>query len=110
MVKTETTQGPARGLAIFRDIIFLVISTYLTLSTYTLDSRSTEPPKTLIAHTAMLTGLSPEESGKVDNDWIPGETTVKNDTIFDDAKSNGFKTGYFFSKEKLGDLVNNAVD
>ncbi len=41
--------------------------------TYTLNGRSTDPPKTLIAHTAMFTGLSPEESGKVDNDWTPGE-------------------------------------
>ena len=86
------------------------ISKLIKSGTYTLDGRSTVPPKTLIAHKAMLTGLSPEESGKVDNDWMPGETTVKNDTIFDDAKSNGFKTGYFFSKEKLGYLVNNAVD
>lgn len=31
---TETTQGPASVLTIFRDIIFLVISTYLTLSIF----------------------------------------------------------------------------
>lgn len=86
------------------------ISKLMESGTYTLDGRSTEPPKTLIAHTAMFTGLSPEESGKVDNDWMPGETTVKNDTIFDEAKSKGFNTGYFFSKERLGYLVNNAVD
>ena len=39
---------------------------------YTLQGRSVDPPKTLIAHTAMLTGLSPEQNGKQDNDWQPG--------------------------------------
>ena len=44
---------------------------------FSLNGQSTHPPKTLIAHTAMLTGMSPEENGKVDNDWWPGETTVQ---------------------------------
>jgi predicted AlkP superfamily pyrophosphatase or phosphodiesterase len=78
--------------------------------TYTLKGRSTDPPKTLIAHTAMFTGLSPEESGKVDNDWTPGEASIDKETIFDSAKQNGFKTGFFYSKEKLGYLINRAVD
>ena len=77
---------------------------------YTLNGLSTEPPKTLIAHTAMFTGLSPGESEMVDNDWMPGEGTVEKGTIFDDAKANKYKTGYFFAKEKLGYLVNSAVD
>ena len=77
---------------------------------FSLNGRSTEPPKTLIAHTAMFTGMSPGESGKVDNEWMPGETTVNKETIFDSGRRNGFKTGYFYSKEKLGYLVNRAVD
>lgn len=77
---------------------------------YTLNGHSTEPPKTLIAHTAMFTGLSPGENGKVDNHWAPGETTVRKETIFDTASRHGFKTSYFYSKEKLGYLVNSAVD
>lgn len=77
---------------------------------YTLNGHSTEPPKTLIAHTAMFTGLSPGENGKVNNHWAPGETTVKKETLFDTARRIGFKTGYFYSKEKLGYLVNRAVD
>lgn len=77
---------------------------------YSLDGRSTEPPKTLIAHAAMFTGLSPLENGKMDNQWASGETTVQNTTFFNHAKNQGFKTGYFYSKEKLGYLVNNAID
>ncbi len=86
------------------------INKLMQTGAYTLDGRSTEPPKTLIAHTAMFTGLFPVESGKLDNDWMPGEATVKHETIFDDAKGKNFKTGYFFSKEKLGYLVNKAID
>ena len=77
---------------------------------FSLNGQSTHPPKTLIAHTAMLTGMSPEENGKVDNDWWPGETTVQKRTIFDSAHEQGFKTGYFYSKEKLGYLVSSAID
>lgn len=77
---------------------------------YSLEGRSTEPPKTLIAHTAMFTGLSPIENGKLENVWSPGEATVKIETFFDTAKRRGFKTGYFYSKERLGYLVNQAID
>lgn len=76
----------------------------------TLLGRSTAPPKTLIAHTAMLTGMAPEESGKVDNDWEPGEPTVAVRTIFHLAKAAGYRTAYFYSKEKLGYLASPAVD
>jgi predicted AlkP superfamily pyrophosphatase or phosphodiesterase len=77
---------------------------------YTLDGYSTNPPKTLISHTAMFTGLTPDKNGKMDNQWQSGEPTIKWKTIFNSAKHNGFQTGYFYSKEKLGYLVNDAVD
>ena len=86
------------------------LSKLMQSGAYTLKGRSTEPPKTLIAHTAMFTGLSPGESRKVDNDWVPGEETVQAETLFDSARHHGFKTGYFYSKEKLGYLVNDAID
>jgi predicted AlkP superfamily pyrophosphatase or phosphodiesterase len=76
---------------------------------YTLRGISTDPPLTLISHTAMFTGLGPAESGKSDNNWQPGEPTVAKNTIFNLAMSNGFLTGYYYSKEKLGFLVNPAV-
>jgi predicted AlkP superfamily pyrophosphatase or phosphodiesterase len=82
----------------------------MTDGTYTLDGYSTNPPKTLISHTAMFTGLPPAESGKLDNQWQPGEPTINRQTIFDVAKHYNYQTGFFYSKQKLGFLVNNAVD
>jgi predicted AlkP superfamily pyrophosphatase or phosphodiesterase len=77
---------------------------------YTLDGYSTNPPKTLISHTAMFTGLGPDKSGKSDNQWQLGEPTIDRKTIFDSAKRHSFQTGFFYSKEKLGFLINDAVD
>lgn len=76
---------------------------------FTLQGRSVEPPKTLIAHTAMLTGLPPEQNGKRDNEWQPGEPRVAKPTLFDDARQAGYRTAYYYSKPKLGYLVNAAV-
>ena len=86
------------------------LQTLMRTCAYTLDGRSTNPPKTLIAHTAMFTGLAPEESGKMDNSWVPGDATVKSPTIFNAAQTLGYKTGFFYSKEKLGYLVNKVID
>jgi len=77
---------------------------------YTLQGRSVEPPKTLIAHTAMMTGLPPERSGERSNDWRPGEPTIAKVTLFDDAKRDSFRTAYYYSKPKLGYLVSAAID
>ncbi len=76
----------------------------------TLLGRSTTPPKTLIAHTAMLTGMAPAQSGKTDNDWEPGEPGVEVRTLFHLAKAAGYRTAFFYSKPKLGYLVSGAVD
>lgn len=77
---------------------------------YTLQGRSTSPPKTLIAHTAMLTGLPPEQNGKTDNAWSSGEPTLRLRTIFHVAKEAGRRTAFFYGKEKLGFLASGAVD
>ena len=77
---------------------------------YTLDGHSTHPPKTLVSHAAMFSGLSPEKGGRKNNSWHTGELQIKGKTIFNTAKSLGFSTGFFYSKEKLGFLVNPAVD
>lgn len=71
---------------------------------------STTPPKTLIAHSAMMTGLAPDQGGMDSNLWEPGEPTVKGPTIFHLAKQQGYRTGFFYSKPKLGYLVNDGVD
>ena len=80
------------------------------LGRYTLEGQSVTPPQTLIAHTAMMTGLTPEQSGKQDNDWKPGLPQVARETLFDLAKQRGFRTAYFYAKPKLGYLISAAVD
>ena len=77
---------------------------------YTLEGQSTNPPLTLISHAAMFTGLGPDKSGKADNQWQPGEPTIERRTIFNSARQKGFQTGFYYSKQKLGYLVNEAVD
>jgi predicted AlkP superfamily pyrophosphatase or phosphodiesterase len=77
---------------------------------YTLQGQSVTPPQTLIAHTAMLTGLTPAQSGKLDNDWKPGMAQVGNGTLLDFAKQRGYQTAYFYAKPKLGYLVSPSVD
>ena len=77
---------------------------------FTLKGTSVDPPKTLIAHTSMMTGLPPAKSGKTDNEWKPGDARVGKETLFDGAKRAGFHTAFFYSKTKLGYLVNGAVD
>jgi predicted AlkP superfamily pyrophosphatase or phosphodiesterase len=77
---------------------------------YTLQGQSVTPPQTLIAHTAMLTGLTPAQSGKQDNDWKPGTAQVGHETLLDFAKRRGYQTAYFYAKPKLGYLVSVSVD
>ncbi len=77
---------------------------------YTLQGQSVSPPQTLVAHTAMMTGLTPAQSGKKDNDWKPGMARVQQETLFDFAKQRGFQTAYFYAKPKLGYLVSASID
>lgn len=86
------------------------VSRLARLGRVTLEGHSTRPPKTLVAHTAMLTGLSPAQSGKTDNGWEDGNPTVEFSTLLDDARAAGYRTAYFYSKEKLGFLVTGGVD
>lgn len=72
---------------------------------FTLLGHSTRPPKTLIAHAAMLTGLAPAQSGKTDNAWEEGQPRVQVSTVLDDARAAGYRTAFYYSKEKLGFLV-----
>ena len=77
---------------------------------YTLDGHSTRPPKTLVSHAAMFSGIPPEKGGRKNNSWHTGELQIKGETIFNTAKFLGFSTGFFYSKEKLGYLVNQTID
>ncbi|MFZ4480313.1 MAG: alkaline phosphatase family protein [Rhodoferax sp.] len=76
---------------------------------HTLEGRSVTPPLTLIAHTAMMTGLNPKESGKQDNDWKPGMSQVERETLLDVARRHDFQTAFFYAKQKLGYLISPAV-
>ncbi len=77
---------------------------------FTLNGKSTTPPLTLLSHAAMFSGLGPGDGGRTENIWKPGQTQIGDITIFNDAKTVGFFTGFFYSKEKLGYLISNAVD
>lgn len=77
---------------------------------YSLDAMSVDPPLTLVSHSAMVTGQSPDQGGRLDNKWTPGEPTVEGLTLFHQAKAAGYRTGFFFAKQRLGYLVNSAVD
>ena len=86
------------------------IQQLLEQGVYTLDGFSTNPPLTLLSHAAMFSGIGPEKGGRANNTWQSGQPEIKEKTIFNDAKTKGFSTGFFYSKEKLGYLVNQAVD
>jgi predicted AlkP superfamily pyrophosphatase or phosphodiesterase len=86
------------------------IQQLLEQGVYTLDGFSTNPPLTLLSHAAMFSGTGPEKGGRIDNTWRPGQPGIKEKTIFNDAEIKGFSTGFFYSKEKLGYLVNQAID
>ena len=86
------------------------IQQLLEQGVYTLDGLSTNPPLTLLSHAAMFSGIGPEKGGRTDNTWQAEQPGIKEKTIFNDAKTKGFFTGFFYSKEKLGYLVNQAVD
>ena len=86
------------------------IQQLLEQGVYTLDGFSTNPPLTLLSHAAMFSGIGPQKGGRKDNTWQQGQAGIKEKTIFNDAKTKGFSTGFFYSKEKLGYLVNQAID
>ncbi|MFP4316749.1 MAG: alkaline phosphatase family protein [Desulfovibrionales bacterium] len=77
---------------------------------YSMDGMSVDPPLTLVSHSAMVTGVPPDQGGRLNNDWALGEPTVEGVTIFHTAKAARYRTGFFYAKQKLGYLVNSAVD
>ncbi|VEN75048.1 conserved exported hypothetical protein [Candidatus Desulfarcum epimagneticum] len=77
---------------------------------FTMKGQSVSPPLTLLSHAAMFSGVGPGKGGRKDNSWKPGWNQIRHKTIFDHAKSSRFSTGFFYSKEKLGFLLSDAVD
>jgi len=70
----------------------------------TWNAQSIVPPLTLPAHTSMLTGLAPEEHGVYWNYWMPAFGTLRAQTVFMLAKSNGLSSAVFSGKDKLAYL------
>jgi predicted AlkP superfamily pyrophosphatase or phosphodiesterase len=77
---------------------------------YTLEGKSVSPPQTLINHSAMLTGIPPEKGGRTDNNWKSGQPQVAMTTLFNDMKRRGYANAFFYSKSKLGYLVDRSLD
>lgn len=71
---------------------------------YTLNGKSTNPPKTLYAHASMFTGLNPEELNLQSNQWQHGDKPLGTETIFHKPFLKKMNTAFFYSKEKLGFL------
>jgi predicted AlkP superfamily pyrophosphatase or phosphodiesterase len=86
------------------------ISELMRQGVYSLDGMSVDPPLTLVSHAAMVTGQAPNQGGRLDNDWSPGEPTVPGETLFHVAKTAGYRTGFFYAKQKLGYLVSPDID
>jgi len=76
---------------------------------YSMRGRSVEPPRTLIAHTAMLTGMPTRHISKTDQEWFPGQPQVAWPTLFDDMKAADYRTAFFYAVPKLGFLINPAI-
>lgn len=86
------------------------LSNLMRQGVYSLNAITVDPPLTLVSHAAMVTGLAPNQGGRLDNDWSPGEFTVPGKTVFHAAKTAGYRTGFFYAKQKLEYLVSPDVD
>ncbi|HVK05908.1 MAG TPA: alkaline phosphatase family protein [Armatimonadaceae bacterium] len=62
------------------------------------------PSITLVSHTSMLTGVSPEKHKISWNDWRPEKGLVTVPTVFSLAKEKGLKTAAFAGKPKFHHL------
>lgn len=85
------------------------LSFLLSEAAYTWNAQTIFPPKTIPAHTSMLTGLAPEKHGVLFNEWQPSMGYVKVPTIFTVAKQAGLRTAMFTGKEKFGLYADPAI-
>lgn len=73
----------------------------IKLGSYSASAKTVDPPKTLPSHTSLVTGLVPERHGTYKNSWKPYMGYTKFETIFTQAKKEGFTTAMFVGKDKL---------
>ncbi|HEY9681554.1 MAG TPA: alkaline phosphatase family protein [Oculatellaceae cyanobacterium] len=65
------------------------------------EAQTVFPSLTLVAHTSMLTGLSPEKHKVNWNDWEPEKGIIASPTIFKLAKAQNLTTAMFVGKPKF---------
>ncbi len=70
----------------------------------TFSAQTIFPSKTLPSHVSMLTGVWPDTHKVLWNNWNPLKGTVKVPTVFGVAKSQGFSTALFATKDKFKHL------
>ncbi|MBI4816211.1 MAG: alkaline phosphatase family protein [Deltaproteobacteria bacterium] len=68
------------------------------------EARTVFPSITLVSHTSMLTGLTPERHRVDWNSWRPEAGPVAIPTVFELLERQGHKTALFATKEKLRHL------
>ena len=68
---------------------------------YSATAKTVDPPKTLPSHTSLVTGLAPNKHGTYINFWKPNIGYTEFETIFTQAKKEGFATAMFVGKDKL---------
>lgn len=78
-----------------------VLSNLIKLGSYSATASTVDPPKTLPSHTSMVTGLVPKRHLTFVNEWIDEMGYTKFETIFTQAKKEGFDTAMFVGKDKL---------
>ncbi|MBI2487866.1 MAG: alkaline phosphatase family protein [Deltaproteobacteria bacterium] len=77
------------------------INSFMKQGSYTFEACTVIPPRTLPAHTSLVTGLDTKKHKQKLNFWNPSMIYVDKETIFSIAKKQGLKTAMFVGKNKL---------
>lgn len=91
--------------AVIADSKMPVLKKLAAEGAYTWKATSIIPPKTLPAHTSMLTGVGPDTHKIVWNDYLPEKGIIQVPTAFSRAKQAGLSTAMFVGKEKFRHLL-----
>lgn len=73
----------------------------ISLGSYSNSTKTVDPPKTLPSNTSLVTGLVPKRHLTFINEWIDEMGYTEFETIFTQAKKEGFSTAMFVGKDKL---------
>ncbi len=77
------------------------LSKLIKLGSYSAKAQTVDPPKTLPSHISLVTGLVPKKHLTFINEWIDEMGYTEFETIFTQAKKEGFRTAMFVGKDKL---------